>query len=252
MIAFDPVIMGNSAFSQEQFNSIYPDGIENHYWNHARNRIIRKLLRKNQIFGGKILEIGCGKGVVVKYLRDQKIDCYGVELADVKVPLSLAPYVSASVNAFTLPQEFRESIDTVMILDVIEHLENPESFVNSILSSFSHITHIVVTVPARQELWTNYDTFNGHFRRYSLSDIVHLNDENLVLQEAGYFNHILYPFFLIIAWLIRNRGTSIKAPSGMGIALHRFLSWILQTDYFLFPRKLAGTSIIALFSVRNR
>jgi hypothetical protein len=251
MTAFEPVIMGNSAFSQEQFNSIYPEGIENHYWNHARNRIIRKLLRKNQISGGKILEIGCGKGVVVEYLRDQKIDCHGVELADVKVPLSLAPFISASTNAFDLPQDLRESFDTIMILDVLEHLENPEDFVNTILSSFINIAHIVVTVPARQELWTNYDTFNGHYRRYSLRDIVSLNVEKLEAESAGYFNHILYPFFLLIARLIKNRGTSIKAPTGFRIALHRFLSGILQADYAMLSPKLAGTSIIALFSVRR-
>lgn len=243
--------MDNSAFSQEQFNSIYPEGIENHYWNHARNRIIRKVLQKNRLQHGKILEIGCGKGIVVEYLRDLKINCFGVELADVSVHPSAADFIYASTDAFSLPQEFRDSVDTVMILDVLEHLGTPEIFIDSILHSFKNIAHILVTVPARPELWTNYDTFNGHYRRYRLMDLVHLNDKYLPVHEAGYFNHILYPVFFIFARLIRNRDTAIKAPSGIAISIHRILSLILQLDYALFPRKLAGTSIIALFSVRR-
>jgi len=243
--------MVNTAFSQEQFNAIYPEGIENHYWNHARNRIIRKVLRKNKLCKGKILEIGCGKGVVVEYLRGQKIDCYGVELGDVKPHSTVARFIYTSTDAFALPRDFRDSVDTIMVLDVLEHLENPANFIDTVLSSFKNASGVLVTVPARQELWTNYDTYNGHYRRYSLKDINNQSNERLSVQEAGYFNHILYPFFLAIARLIRKRGTEIKAPSGIGIPLHRMLSIILRLDFALLSRKLRGTSIIALLSVRK-
>ena len=58
----------NSSFSDFQFESIYPDNIEMHYWNSTRNRIIRDILLNNNCLDKNILEVGCGKAIVVDYL----------------------------------------------------------------------------------------------------------------------------------------------------------------------------------------
>jgi 2-polyprenyl-3-methyl-5-hydroxy-6-metoxy-1,4-benzoquinol methylase len=142
-------------------------------------------------------------------------------------------------------------MDTVLLLDVIEHLEDPAAFIHEISMKFDNIRHLVITAPARQELWTNYDAYNGHFRRYNLAKVKSLCTSEIHLADAGYFNHLLYPVFWIFARFIKNRETVIKAPSGIGIVVHRILSFILRMDYSLFPAHLPGTSVIALFSFRK-
>jgi hypothetical protein len=244
--------MTDSAFTQEQFEAIYPRGIENHYWNHARNRILRTFLVKHGLTNERILEIGCGKGIVVEFLRKQNIDCYGVELSNVKPIPEAKEYILTNTNAFSLQQYFTKGIKTIMLLDVIEHIEDPVSFIDSILNSFPNASHIVVTVPARQELWTNYDVFNGHFRRYVLNDITDMRNQRLEVKDSGYFNHVLYPVFLLFAKIVKNRSTVIHAPSGISVFLHRMLSRILQLDTMLVPKKIPGTSIMALFSIRSK
>jgi SAM-dependent methyltransferase len=244
--------MTDTAFTKEQFNKIYPEGIGNHYWNHARNRIISRFLKIHSLNSGRFIEIGCGRGVVLDFLRKSGLDCLGVELGDADPIAGTSDYVFTNTDAFELPEGLRQSIDGVLLFDVIEHLENPSEFLQEIKRKFSNAKHLVITVPARQELWTNYDVFNGHFKRYNLADLKDITAPDVLLPEACYFNHILYPVFWMFARLIKKRGTQIKAPSGIFVQLHRIMSVILQIDFDLFPSRLYGTSIIALFSLTPR
>jgi SAM-dependent methyltransferase len=243
--------MTGSAFTKEQFNKIYPEGIGNHYWNHARNRIIRWFLKKHRLDAGKIIEIGCGRGVVLDFLRKSGINCLGAELGDPEPISGTRDYIFTKTDAFELPAELRQSFDTVLLFDVIEHIENPSEFLFNIRQKFENAKHLVITVPARQELWTNYDEFNGHYKRYKLTDLKDLSTTGFSLREACYFNHVLYPVFWIFARFIKKRGTDIKAPEGISVLIHRMLSILLQTDFHLFPSGLNGTSIIAVFSLSH-
>jgi hypothetical protein len=241
--------MTGSAFTKEQFNKIYPDGIGNHYWNHARNRIIRWFLKKHRLNAGKIIEIGCGRGVVLDFLRKNGMNCLGAELGDPEPASGTGDFIFTKTDAFELPPELRQSFDTVLLFDVIEHIENPSEFLFNIQQKFVHAKYLVITVPARQELWTNYDAFNGHYKRYNLTDLKRLSTPGFSLMEACYFNHLLYPVFWIFARFIKKRGTDIKAPGENSVLIHRMISILLQIDFYLFPSGLYGTSIIAVFSL---
>lgn len=243
--------MSGTAFTKDQYNKIYPDGIGDHYWNHARNRIIGKFLRRQGLNRGRIVEIGCGRGVVLDYLRKEDMNCFGVELGDADPIAGIRDYIYTNTNAFEMPEEIRKSLDTVLLFDVLEHLAEPLEFMLEIKKKFENARHLVITLPARQELWTNYDSFNGHFKRYGLPDLEKLSVPGIRLSEAGYFNHLLYPVFWVFARYIKKRGTDIKAPSSMLILIHRIMSVMLQTDFALFPSRLYGTSIIAVFSLED-
>jgi SAM-dependent methyltransferase len=244
--------MKGSAFTKEQFNKIYPTGIGNHYWNHARNRIILKLLKKHRLNACKIIEIGCGRGVVLDFLRKNRVNCLGVELADPEPISETRDYIFTKTDAFEMPAELRQSFEVVLLFDVIEHLENPSEFLHEIKRKYSNAKHLVITVPARQELWTNYDAFNGHYKRYNLSDLKDLSTPGFSLLGSCYFNHLLYPVFWIYARFIKKRGTEIKAPAGIFVHIHRIMSILLQIDFSLFPSRFYGTSIIAVFSLSPR
>lgn len=243
--------MSNTAFSKEQFSAIYPDGVDQHYWNHSRNRVIRRFLKRSRLHQSKILEIGCGRGVVLKHLLSHQIDCMGVELGDALPLPGCEGIILTNQDAFSLPASVRESIETVLMFDVLEHLESPGEFIDRIRTQFKNARHVVVTVPARQELWTNYDEYNGHFKRYSLADMKTLASGPVQLKKASYFYHSLFIGFWLFIQFSRKRSTSIKAPAGSGKLIHKLGSLILQADFHLFPRWFPGTSIIALYSLRS-
>ena len=74
----------DTEFNKEQFDSIYPQGIENHYWNNARNKLLKNILKKSGAVKN-ILEVGCGKGIVTEYLLHNGFGINGVELAEVPI-----------------------------------------------------------------------------------------------------------------------------------------------------------------------
>src|SRR5689334_7499866 len=71
-------------YSESQHLANYSPGVENIYWHLARNRIVEAQIRASG--GGRVLDIGCGRGILVDYLVTHGIDCFGVELGQVPVP----------------------------------------------------------------------------------------------------------------------------------------------------------------------
>ena len=234
-----------TAFNENQYDDVYPPGIENHFWVRARNAIIFDLVRSAGVAGGKLMEIGCGPGLVVKYLRERGIDCFGCELAKAPIPQGLAPYVTVGIDATHLPEEARHSIDCLLMLDVIEHIEDASGFVRHMAEAFPKARCLLITVPAHSELWSNWDEHYGHFRRYTP---VGLGRD---LEAAGFkparicqFFHSLYVPMRLMALAGRRRSKQHATPKWP--ALHATIAWLFYQEYKLLPAGLVGTSVAAL------
>lgn len=244
--------MKSSAFNEEEFSQAYPPGIENHYWTVCRTAILADMLKGFGLREKKILEIGCGKGIVVHGLRRLHIDCLGVELADVDPLEVVRPFVTTNKNALDLPVSVRDSMQVIMLLDVIEHLEHPDVFIRNLKEGFPNATHFIVTVPARKELWSNYDEFYGHYRRYTLPmahELARAADLKMVAQQ--YFFHLLYFMGYLTVKLFGKRNIKVKAPGGIMIWIHRFFAGLLFLEYKLLPENLPGTSIISVYTKQH-
>ncbi len=238
----------SDGFIKNQYELAYPDGIEEHWWNLARNQIIeRELSLIGHVEG--VLEVGCGKGVVVKYLRSQKYNCIGVELASVTPLVGLEEFVFSGVAAESLPAELRSSIKVIMLLDVIEHIEDPGRFLEGLRASYPSLEKLLITVPARKELWSNYDDFYGHYRRYDRKMLVSLSERlGLRLETNRYFFHALYPLLLVFSLLKSKRPLTNTAPNGIMKYFHRMMARVLLFESRLLPSGLLGSSILAVYS----
>ncbi|MBK9283193.1 MAG: methyltransferase domain-containing protein [Sphingobacteriaceae bacterium] len=232
-------------FNKEQFDAIYPEGIENHYWTHARNLILKHVLSKSE--NKNILEIGCGKGVVVNFLRISGYNISGVELADIKPMNSVKENVMCGTDVFKLSADKCNLIDTIMLLDVIEHLENPNSFILKLNEKFPSLKQIIITVPARQELFSNYDIFNGHFRRYDSKTLIsEFSGLKTCAITISYFFHSLYIPAKALLNTKGKRSESIKAPIGtFSKFIHRLIALFFYIEYLLLPAPIHGTSLLA-------
>jgi len=242
----------NTAFEQEQYDLAYPDGIENHFWNLSRNNIIlRKLKNKKQ---SKILDIGCGRGITVEYLRNEGFDCYGCDISSGKaISKNISQYLSFKQDAFDLDIDLRKSIDTILLLDVVEHLEDVETFINKLLHSFHNLSYLIITVPARQELWSNYDVFYGHYLRYNNNTLKsQLIKCDLSITKTSYFFKALYLPSLLLMILKKKRSLIINAPKTMfQIIAHKALAMFFFLEEWILPNKLIGTSLLAEIVINN-
>jgi len=241
----------STAFSGEQYANPYPPGIEAHYWNQARNRIVLRKLRGVLGPGTKALDLGCGPGIVVDYLRKQGVDCQG---ADLGTPLpatpAVAPYLHLGASAFELPPSFRESITLILLMDVLEHLPAPAEFLENCARHFPNARHVFLTLPARMEIWSSYDEYYGHFRRYSLETLSEVYaSTGFSLVTKGYFFHSLYVAARLLALRSNQRSVTVATPKVRWP--HALLGRVFALEEELTPPTVPGSSLFALLERRS-
>ena len=239
----------SSAFSDLQYDFCYPPGVERHWWMRARAAIVDALVRDGG-GGGPVLEIGCGNGATLSLLRAHGLDCRGVELADVSVRDDVKTFITANCDAAQLPDDVRHRMETILLLDVVEHIEQPDAFLRRIAASFNAARRMVITVPARKEVWSNYDEFYGHYRRYDLAGLRALGEaQGWRLRRAGYAFRITYPPARVLAALKLPRSVKVEVPNGAAALVHRALAALTVWEWHLLPAALPGTSVIASFDL---
>ena len=229
-------------FTGEEYGEAYPAGVENTYWHLARGRILERQLRAAG--STRVLDVGCGRGILVKYLNDQGIDCYGVELAEVEVPESLRERIITGMAAENLSADLRATVDTIVLGDVIEHLADPVTFLRGLPLAFPRLRALLVAVPARSELWSNYDEHYGHYRRYDLATLSKtIEAAGFAVSELRYMFRLLYLPARILLALRGSREISIQ-PAGSRSVFHRLVATLIAMEFAFLPKRVYGTSAI--------
>jgi Methyltransferase domain len=237
-----------TAFNTAEFDLAYQDGVELSYWRIARNKIIYRSVKKSGLAGLPILEVGCGRGIVTGFFLEKNVDCVGVELAEIKPMPGLGDKVITGKDALDFPPDFRQRFKAIMLLDVIEHIENDTDFVMKLLKAYSNVEYLIIAVPARKEIWSNFDDFYRHFRRYDLKMINDLMAQlNFEIKSERYFFNLVY----LMIWLQSKFNTKRKLenprPKGMmSRAINKIIASCFVLEYMITPRKLYGSSIICV------
>jgi hypothetical protein len=140
-----------------------------------------------------------------------------------------------------------------LLLDVLEHLDDPRAFLTQVHARFARLGRVLVTLPARQELWSNYDEHYGHKLRFDPSSLANVvTASGFALEDYGYFFHALYAPARAMAVLARPRPITVHAPRGAMRALHSLVGAVLALEERLVPRVIRGTSLWATLSVPGR
>lgn len=242
-----------TAFDAKQFAEPYPDGIESHYWTLARNRIVLEAVRK--ALGGAaglVVDVGCGRGITLDYLREHGVDVLGCDMGEATpIKERIRPYLRYRVDAVDLPSHIRDQAKVLLLLDVLEHLPAPAEFLSRLRMAFPGCETVVVTVPARQEVWSNYDEFYGHYLRYDFVSMKKMfNSTEFEVRRVGYLFRLLYLPALALRILRRRRDISIHPPRGWGRLVHRMLATWFVSETRVLPRKLVGTSLMIVLQRR--
>jgi SAM-dependent methyltransferase len=241
--------MAKTEFDDGQFDEAYPPGIENTWWQVARCGVIERTFRDHVPRSANVLEVGCGTGIVTAHLRNAGWNVSGVEMGKPDQGLHAAEHITLGMNAVELPEEDRLRIDTLAMFDVIEHIADAPAFMRELLTVFPNTKQVVVTVPARKELWTSFDDHFGHFRRYDREILgKEFRAAGLEPRSAGYFFHGLYAA-IILNNMVRGRKRNIRfvAPTpGMNTMINRSIGGLFSLEASLLPAALVGSSIIGV------
>lgn len=235
----------DTQFTDNEYSFIYCDGIENNYWNKARNKTILKKIKRLPV--KNILDIGCGRGVVTDHLFKNGVCVTGIELG-ITTPISNSKVpIQYNSDALSIPAEKSITYDTLTLFDVLEHIEDPVQFLTNLNAHFKNVEYLVLTVPARQELWTNFDEYNRHFKRYDLETLKkEIEKSGFKIEENFYFFHLLYVVIKLNNALFKKRAIQFKAPTGIVKMIHACIAGLLYFSDRIIPNKIVGSSVMCV------
>ena len=137
----------------------------------------------------------------------------------------------------------------VLMLDVLEHLEDPRAALEHALRLLQPGGTILITVPAFRLLWTQHDDMNRHYTRYTRRTFGQLACEvGLQLDECRYFYHWLFPLKLAVRLMEAVRRGEPRPPQVPASAVNRLCYAISRGEQRLcgrFPLPW-GSSLLAV------
>ncbi len=146
---------------------------------------------------GDVLEIGAGIGTLTQRILSHPgvSSCSVTEInplnrAALEKNLSSKCRLISGVNLETeLPASFKKSFDTVISINVMEHVKDDSSFFRNCSSCLKPGGHIIKLVPAMKSLFGTVDEADRHHRSYGRGDIRRLAEENgLKVVKLNYMN----------------------------------------------------------------
>ena len=232
-------------YSHLDFENNYPGGMERHYWTLARNRILLSNIQRYLPNPGVIVDVGCGRGFTVDFLAARGYNCYGVEEGPGKTIETARDRVYTERRPKDLPEELREHTRTLLFLDVLEHVADPLQMIEEARAIFPGARRVMITVPARSELWSNYDETFGHYLRYSYEELSQLLDRaGIDPIRLRYFFHSLYVPMRLVSLLKRKRRISFNTPGFT--RLHSLAASAFRWEAQLLPSRWPGSSLLAV------
>lgn len=155
------------------------------------------------------LDVGCGVGDLSAYLgkknwRGKAIDSSDTAIA--KASDNLKSFPGIVTENKSLMEEIGH-YKTVLLWDVLEHIEDDRSALKKIAGLVSLGGHLVLAVPSNHEEWRWDDEFYGHYRHYTKKEI---SDK---LQEVGLRPVVFWDFTFPFFWVMRRIYTYFKKPT---------------------------------------
>jgi hypothetical protein len=145
---------------------------------------------------GSVLEVGAGIGATTQQLCNDthtKWVClepdprlFG-ELKS-KVDSGQLPPVCEAVKGTTRDLSANHNFDTILYIDVIEHIENDGEELRYATNLLANGGHLVVLVPAHQYLFSPFDKAIGHYRRYNKKMLRSITPPGLRFQRLKYLD----------------------------------------------------------------
>jgi 2-polyprenyl-3-methyl-5-hydroxy-6-metoxy-1,4-benzoquinol methylase len=184
---------------------------------------------------GQVAEIGPGNGTFYKFYRDLSSEIHLYE-PSINFLEKLEKQKYSNTQIFV--DYFQENInfyDTILYLDVIEHIENDFSEIKKAYGSLKTGGKLIINVPAFQHLYSNFDRDINHFKRYSKKDFKKIAKQlDAKIIQLKYYDSIGY-FLSFLSKIfnqnyINNFENKIKIWNSL-IPASRFLDLITQNNF---------------------
>lgn len=185
-----------------------------------------------------MLELGCGDGEIVAALS-RRWWTAGLERRLEDLLLARRRGVSNVVAAEGDAPPFLRRFDLIGLFDVVEHVRDDVGLLRQASTLSVPGGRILLTVPADPRLWSKFDRYAGHYRRYTRDMLTGL------LKNAGIETVQILPLFRVLwplGWIhaLLHRRDEVEKP-GEEYRVASFSNWLLGGALSL-ERQVLGAS----------
>jgi len=197
--------------------------------------------------GSRVLEIGAGIGNLTRFLVRRR-EIYVAADIDEEHMARLKTRFQHRSNLYICKCDltsddftaFAEEMDSVVCLNVLEHIEDDLQGLRNIRSALKPGGRVIILVPQGQEIFGTLDTVLGHYRRYTHRQLSER------MEEAGFrverileFNRISRP-----GWYVTGRILKKDTLSPFMLKIFDSLVWLWRRIDHRLPWR--PTSIVAI------
>lgn len=216
---------------KEMYKSMYET--ENYHWYFKSKReIVLACLKKYLRHKGKIVDLGCGCGLMLTELEKYGT-VTGVDASEEAIEYCKTLFSGELIQGDLSELGMENTFDCAILLDVLEHVEDEKLILENIRNSLHNRGLLILTVPADMRLWSQHDENCMHYRRYERKELIDiLRKCNYKVKFIGYYNSRLYPFVYAVRKVermlkIKNKGSHIEygfKPGPVNTVLYKIFS----------------------------
>lgn len=199
-----------------------------------------------------ILDVGCGDGLFFPRLREFG-EVEGVESDAELVSAGNADRHRIYVGPFDARFQPEKKYSLILMLDVLEHLQDPLDALRRVRDLLEADGMFLITVPAFNILWTNHDTLNHHFTRYTAHRFRNLAEQaGLCIREQRYFYHWLFVAKIAVRLYESTFGLKPKPAEVPGKCVNASLFWLSRLEQKILSRYSfpLGSSLMVIGKAR--
>ncbi len=224
---------------------------ERYFWLSGQNALIERVLKPYltdlRAAAGmrplRILDVGCGPGNSLRRFSPWGLT-YGMDFSLDALAFArkrgAAHVLSADLTALPVASA---SVDCVIGLDVLEHVEDDEGALREIARVLRSGGVFVFTVPASSALWRHHDELYGHFRRYTKAGFAaHVRHAGLTIREYRFFKCAFFIPLLILAVAERLTRRLIP-PRDSFYTVPRWLNHLMEAE-IIWEDRLGVTGVM--------
>jgi len=222
---------------------IHYNGFELEHFDSASN------FRKYQVslilkyIKGTFVEVGAGKGGLVPYYKKfvKKITLLEPEKKLFRILKKKFPSKKIKIKNYTA-DKLKNNFNTIIYFDVLEHIKEDLKELNTASKKLKKNGYLIISVPAYQFFYSEFDKSVGHYKRYNKKDFIQLGKiTKLRIDKLAYYDSVGF-LFLILNKIFSLKHTNLKSK----IFLWNLLIPVSKFIDFLTFNKF-GKSLLCVF-----